>query len=149
MWIALDDVDEKNGALEYVIGSHRWGKEYAPSVFVSQTPLPDSPYPRLPDIESRRNEFDIRSICAKPGDIIVHDVLTVHGARGNCTNDRFRRGISFRYCGDDIRYFDKPGAIKQPWIRDQLRDGAPLYSRDYPRVWPLPFPGAEISRLYD
>ena len=29
-WIALDYVDDENGALEFIPGSHRWGKKYHP-----------------------------------------------------------------------------------------------------------------------
>ncbi|GJL92151.1 phytanoyl-CoA dioxygenase family protein [Hyphococcus sp.] len=148
-WIPLDEVGAENGALQYIVGSHRWGQEYAPSVFVSQSPLPDSPHPRLPDIESCLENYDVRTISARPGDVIVHDVMTIHGARGNCTTDRPRRGISFRYCGDDIRYCDKPGAMKQPWVHNPPKNGDRLYSKDYPRVWPKPFPGACLSRLYE
>lgn len=148
VWIPLDEVTPENGALEYVIGSHKWGQEFAPSVFVSQTPLPESPYQRLPDIECHREDFDIRTISAKPGDVIVHHVLTVHGAKGNCSSNALRRGISFRYCGDDVRYYDKPGAMKQPWVNALLKDGDILYARDYPRVWPRPFPEAQLSKLY-
>ncbi len=149
VWIALDDVDADNGALEYVRGSHRWGEEFAPNVFFAQTPLPGATGPRLPDIEGDRERFDIVRIDAEIGDVIVHDVLTVHGAGGNRTADRNRRAISFRYCGDDIRYFEKPGAIPQIGVESSIEDGAPLASRDYPLVWPRPFPGAELSRLFD
>jgi ectoine hydroxylase-related dioxygenase (phytanoyl-CoA dioxygenase family) len=134
--------------MEYVIGSHRWSREFAPSVFIAQTPIPGATGERLPDIEGRREDFDIRTIAAEPGDIIVHDVMTVHGSSGNTTSNRLRRGISLRYCGDDVRYWAKPGAVPQPWIREKPADGEPLYSRFYPRVWPRPFPEAKLSRLY-
>lgn len=149
VWITLDEVDAGNGALEYVIGSHRWGRAFAPNVFVSQTPLPGSPYERLPDIEAMRDRYDIRTVSAKPGDVIIHHVMTVHGSCGNRTANRPRRGISFRYCGDDVRYHDKPGAMRQPWVCHSLKNGDPLYADAYPRVWPRAFPGAETSRLYD
>jgi len=149
MWIPLDDVDAENGALEYVRGSHRWGEEYAPNLLISQTPTAASRAPRLPDIEGARDRYDIVRVDAAPGDVIVHDVFAVHGSAGNKSARRMRRAVSFRYCGDDIRYHDKPGAIVQPWVTEPLADGAPLYSPDYPRVWPRPFPGAALSRLYD
>ncbi len=147
-WIPLDPADKSNGAMEYVIGSHRWAKEFAPNVFISQTPIPGGSGERLADIEAFPDNFDIRSISASPGDVIIHDVMTVHGSPGNRTSNRPRRGVSLRYCGDDIRYRAKPGAMPQPWIRDQLNDGDALYSRYYPRVWPRPFPGANLSLLY-
>lgn len=147
-WIALDPVDETNGALEYLPGSHRWGREFAPNLLVSQTTISDSAGERLPDIEANRDAYEIRRVDAKPGDVIFHDVMAVHGSSGNKSVDRMRRGVSFRYCGDDIRYSDKPGAIAQPWVKNKPPDGAPLYSPDYPRIWPRPYPGAPISSLF-
>lgn len=148
VWIALDAADEETGALEYVRGSHLWGAEFAPNVFFAQTPFAHSDAAPLPDIEGDRAAYDILRIDAEPGDVIIHHVLTVHGAGGNRSATRQRRAISFRYCGDDVLYHDRPGAIPQPWVRTPLAEGAPLYSRDYPRVWPAPFPGARLSQLY-
>ena len=148
VWMPLDPVDEENGAIEYVKGSHRWGREFAPNVFFAQTRFEESDGDALPDIEGRRDDYDIVRIDAEPGDVIIHDVLTVHGAGGNKSGGRNRRAISFRYCGDDIRYRNRPGAIPQPWIESPLEDGARLDCRDYPRVWPRPFPGAKLSRLF-
>lgn len=147
-WIALDPVDESNGALEYIIGSHKWGREFAPNLLVSQTITTDSAGEKLPDIEADRDAYDIVRVDVDPGDVIFHDVMVIHGSSGNKTADRPRRGLSFRYCGDDIRYQTKPGAIPQPWIVNKPEDGAPLYSYDYPRVWPRPFPRAPISTLF-
>lgn len=147
-WIPLDATDRENGAMEYVIGSHRWGKEFSPSVFIAQTPIPGAVNERLDDIEAHPARYHIRSIAAEPGDVIIHDVMTVHGSPGNLTADRPRRGVSFRYCGDDIRYCSKPGALAQPWVSETPGEGEPLYSRYYPRVWPRPFPGAKLSLLY-
>ena len=148
-WIALDPADGETGALEYVRGSHRWGREFAPNLLISQTITSGSAGDKLPDIEANREVFDIIRIDAKPGDVILHDVLVIHGSGGNKSADRTRRGISFRYCGDDVRYADKPGAIAQPWVKKKPANGAALYSIDYPRVWPRPFPGARISRLFN
>lgn len=149
VWIPLDPVDEENGALEYVRGSHLWNQEFAPNLLISQTPTAASQAARLPDIEGDRSRYDIVRVDAAPGDVIIHDVFAVHGSSGNKSARRMRRAVSLRYCGDDIRYCDKAGAIAQPWVETPPADGAPLYSRDYPRVWPRPFPGAALSRLYD
>lgn len=135
VWIPLDPVDSKNGAMEYIRGSHKWGKTYAPNVLIAQSIDPTSPYDKAPDIEGNRDDFDIISFDVQPGDVIIHNVMTVHGSGGNKTTDRHRRAIAFRYCGDDIRYFDKPGAIEQPYIETPLNNGERLHSDDYPLVW--------------
>ena len=76
-------------------------------MFVSQTPIGSSPERRCPDIEAAPGAYDIISFDVEPGDVIVHHVLTVHGAGGN-TSDTWRRAMSFRYCGDRVRYLDRP-----------------------------------------
>jgi len=146
VWIPLDPANIQNGTMEYVRGSHLWGKTYAPNPFVSQSPEPLSPHERLPDIESRRAEYDIISFDVEPGDVIIHHVLTVHGSGGNLTHDAIRRAVSFRYCGDDITYFDRPGAIPQPYFQGiDMQEGQALLCKDYPLVWPRPHPEAKIS----
>jgi hypothetical protein len=148
VWIALDPVCSRNGGMEYIRGSHRWNKTYAPNVLFAQSTNPMSPYEKTPDIEANRDDYDIISFDVEPGDVIIHHVMTVHGSGGNRTQDQFRRAISFRYCGDDIRYFDKPGAAVQPFIEKKLKDGDRLFSKDYPLVWPRPYPEAELSTLF-
>lgn len=148
VWIPLDPVDNENGNMEYIRGSHKWGESYAPNVLISQSTHPMSPFDKLPDIESEPEKYDIVSFDVQPGDVIIHHVMTVHGSRGNMSKNRLRRAISFRYCGDDVRYLDRPGAVVQPYLQDQLNDGDPLYSKDYPLVWPRPYPGAKLSPLF-
>lgn len=62
----------------------------------------DSPYDKVPDIEANPQNYDIISFDVEPGDVIIHHVLTIHGARGNQSTDKMRRAISFRYCGDNV-----------------------------------------------
>ena len=136
VWIPLDPADAENGRMEYVRGSHLWGQVYAPSIFFAQSASPVSPYEKLPDIEGHRSDYDIIGFDCEPGDVIVHHVMTVHGSGGNVSRDRGRRAMSFRYCGDDIRYFDKPGAIEQQYMTSHYKNGDRLGIDDYPRVWP-------------
>lgn len=147
VWMPLDPASTSNGVTRYVKGSHKWPETYAPNVFFSQTTVEASPHPRLPDIEANESDFDIVSFDVEPGDAIVHHVRTIHGAGGNMSS-RPRRAISFRYCGDDVTYFDRPGAIPQVGISHQLQRGDRLFSRDYPVVWPRPWPGLKLSPLY-
>lgn len=149
VWIPLDPVSQKNGAMQYIRGSHLWNKTYAPNLFITQTPMLDAEHPKLPDIENNLGQYDIVTIPANPGDVIIHNVMTVHGSGGNRSKDKNRRAMSFRYCGDDITYFDRPGAIPQPYISANLANGSPLYSKDYPLVWPRPYPNAKIAAMFE
>jgi hypothetical protein len=147
VWIALDPVDATNGALEYVRGSHLWGETYAPNVFFAQTPFSTSPEKRCPDIEANRDGYEIISFDVRPGDVIVHHVRTVHGSGGNLST-KPRRAISLRYCGDQVRYAQRQGAMAQIGLSDPLNNGDRLFSHDYPVVWPKPWPGMKLSPLY-
>ncbi|HEY1546073.1 MAG TPA: phytanoyl-CoA dioxygenase family protein [Xanthobacteraceae bacterium] len=135
MWIPVDPVTLEGGVMQYVRGSHRDGKLYAPNVFVSQTPLPGAEGEPLPDIEGHMADYDIVHFDVEPGDVIVHHYRTIHGAGGNHTRYQVRRAASLRYCGDDIRFCTRPWAPKQLHHTQRLRDGDPLDSPDFPVVW--------------
>ena len=59
-----------------------------------------------------------------------------------------RRAVSFRYCGDTVRYYDRPGAIPQVGVSHGLKDGDRLFAADYPIVWPKPWPGLRLAGLF-
>ncbi|MEO0884055.1 MAG: phytanoyl-CoA dioxygenase family protein [Pseudomonadota bacterium] len=145
-WVPLDPCSLENGVTRYIRGSHKWGQVFAANMFFSSTPLPESEHMRLEDIEANEGDYDIVHFDVEPGDVIIHDVLTVHGAGGN-PSGRQRRAISFRYCDQDCRYFERPGAIPQTGISHNLRTGDELACRDYPCVFPKPWPGFELANL--
>jgi hypothetical protein len=149
VWIPLDIVTEETGQMEYVRGSHHWEEAFAPNILISQSSHPLSPFEPLPDVEGNRDKYDIISFDVEPGDVIIHHVMTVHGSRGNLSRNQVRRALSFRYCGDDITYCDRPGAMVQPYLLDKPAEGAPLYSKDYPLVWPRPYPDAKLSPVFE
>jgi hypothetical protein len=86
-WIALDPVDKQNGALEFIPGSHRWGRWFQPEIFGKGAGIEqyerNLDYEPMPDIESARERYEIISWDLSPGDVYVFHALTVHGAGGN------------------------------------------------------------------
>jgi ectoine hydroxylase-related dioxygenase (phytanoyl-CoA dioxygenase family) len=135
-WLALDRVTAANGALEFILGSHRGNRWFRPEAFApggadyEQNPR----FEKIPDFETERDRHAIRSFDLEPGDVIAFHGLTVHGAPGNLTQDVRRRGYTVRYCGSDMRYTTEPGA--NPDLRNaSLANGAWLDSDQYPRVW--------------
>ena len=135
LWIPADPVTLESGTMQYVRGSHRDGKLYAPNVFVAQTPLPGAQGELLPDIEGHAKDYDIVHFNVEPGDIIVHHYRTVHGTGGNNSRYQVRRAASVRYTGDDIRFCTRPWAPKQLHHTQRLNDGDPLSGSDFPLVW--------------
>ena len=139
VWIALDPVDRSNGAVEFVIGSHKWTERFRPTAFrqgqVNDRRFQDSPLPPVPDIEGERQRYSIRHWDMQPGDCLVFDAAIVHGAPGNSTPGRRRRGLALRYTGDDVRYDPRPGTFQM--LREpELAPGAPMTCSLFPRVWP-------------
>ncbi len=138
-WVALDPTTAETGALEFVRGSHRWGRLYQPEVF-GRTGIegydyelnPD--YEPAPDIERERHAYDIFSFDLDPGDVYAFHGLVLHGAGGNCSEAVRRRGYTARYTGDDVTYSSRPGTNKG--LRNGLlADGDPLDSEQYPVVF--------------
>ena len=86
MWLALDEVDEENGCLRYVKGSHLRGlrphhrtqtlgfsqgiADYTETDIAEETPIP-----------------------AQPGDILIHHGNTIHRANANRSTTRHRRSF--------------------------------------------------------
>ena len=128
-------------------GSHRWQKEFLPNVFMAQVSMPGGQGASLEDIENCPDSFDLVRYETKPGDIIIHHFLTVHGAGGNHTS-RPRRALSLRYAGEDMVFYPRPGAPEQPYHRHNLAEGDPLDSQEFPVVWPRPFPNFRLAEYY-
>ncbi|MFB6722105.1 phytanoyl-CoA dioxygenase family protein [Kribbella sp. NPDC056345] len=88
-WMALDRVDQANGCLEVVPGSHRWPilcteKADTTVSFTDVTvplPTPDAAVP----------------VVMEPGDVLFFHGALVHGSAPNVTTDRFRRALIGHY----------------------------------------------------
>ena len=91
MWFALEEVDEDNGCVRYVKGSHKQGmrKHARTQTLGFSQGIVD--YPRQAD---RENEL---ALPANAGDLLVHDSLTIHRAEGNRSPHRTRQALGFIY----------------------------------------------------
>lgn len=137
VYLALDPIDAANGAVEYVVGSHRWATDYAPAPFREGASdarrYVKSPLPPLPDIEAQRGTLDIRQFTLAPGDAVIFHARLVHGAPGNLSAHR-RRSIALRFAGDDVRWRPHSGTF-QPLLRAGLAAGAELSGPLFPILW--------------
>jgi ectoine hydroxylase-related dioxygenase (phytanoyl-CoA dioxygenase family) len=136
IWIALDKTTAASGRLEFIRGSHRWGRWFQPEVFGKTDSIhyernPD--FEDIPDIEADRDRYEIISWDLEPGDAYLFHGLTVHGAGGNRLADQRRRGYTIRYTGDDITYDIRPG-LSQPLVCPDLHPGGPLDCERFPVV---------------
>ncbi len=96
MWLALDVVDEENGCMRYVRGSHRGGMRphgRTKTLGFSQGIID---FPREEDLA------DERPISAQPGDVIAHHAMTIHRADANRSH-RSRRALGLTYYAASAR----------------------------------------------
>ena len=116
-WIPLDEVSA-DVCPEFIRGSHQWGKWYVPTRFTGQEwergQEPEG-LERIPDIEAARSDYDIVSFDLAPGDAVIFDFLTVHGAPPNSSADRRRRAFSARVLGDNARWAERSGQTSPPF----------------------------------
>lgn len=136
LWLPLDPAPA-GIALEFVRGSHRWGRWFDPLRTTDAQPFfRDSPYEPIPDIEGDRAAYDIVSWDMAPGDCVVFHGLTLHGAGGNPQAEAWRRAYSSNWLGDDMVFAGRPGETRPAFDDCGLTDGDPMDSAFFPRVWP-------------
>lgn len=133
LWMALDPVD-KQFAVEFIAGSHRWDRWFRPERF-DRTPLYErDTQETLPDIESNRDDYDILKWEMQPGDVVAFHYLTLHGAPGTTTSALRRRGFSSRWVGDDATFAVRAGKTSPPFPECCLQHGEPLDGPEFPLV---------------
>lgn len=134
IWLPFDPVDRGN-CVEYVAGSHRWGRAYNPKHFVDGSPYRGTQLEELPDIEAERHRHHILTWDLAPGDCLVFQAMIIHGAPGNASLERRRRALSTRWTGDDARYAPRAGETAIPTTDPGIAAGAVLDCLDFPVVW--------------
>jgi len=120
MWIALDDADEENGALQYAPGSHLWNE--AKQTVVASTvgessfhvgnkddhlrSLRKAAHLTGKDIEQVEQPVVMVSVPA--GQMLVHHQDVWHGSGPNRSNHRPRRAIVAHMLNGEIRWRKEP-----------------------------------------
>ena len=124
-WVALDDVDEENGCMSMVPGSHRWGNQID---FIRSV----ENYEDMPGEWNGRRVEIIRCPVRK-GEVHYHHALTWHGSHAN-TSQRPRRAIAIHYMTDETRYVASGQHVMKPFV--EVPDGALMEGEHFPQVWP-------------
>ena len=111
LWISFGSLDLA-GTLEFVERSHR-DTLYDGSAFdLDDDTLGlynDPAYPRLPDIEANRDDFNIVAFPVEPGDVVIFHPSVLHGGGPTREHD-VRQTLSLRFFGDDAVVAARPGA---------------------------------------
>ena len=112
LWLALDLVDEENGCLRYVLGSHLEGirPHNATSVLGFSQGISDY---------GERDVARERQICLEPGDLVAHHCETIHRADANRSAHRHRRGFVMVYRGQSCQLDQAAHARYQESVEQQ------------------------------
>jgi ectoine hydroxylase-related dioxygenase (phytanoyl-CoA dioxygenase family) len=135
-WVPLDDIPRER-TIEYVAGSHRWGKDFKPQRFDGTDLFEGDTSEAVPDMTSRRDEFDILGWAMEPGDAVAFNFRTLHGAPANASPSR-RRVTSIRWVGDDARFVKRPGPTSPAFPDLDYEDGAPFDGPEFPVIYRAP-----------
>jgi phytanoyl-CoA hydroxylase len=109
LWLALDPVDEENGCLRYLAGSHRKGiRNHNPTKVLGFSQ-------GIVDFGEDDLAAEV-AITLAPGDLVAHHGDTIHRADPNRSTTRHRRAFAMVFFGesaqlDDDTYADYLAAL--------------------------------------
>ena len=124
-WVALDDVDETNGCMSMVVGSHLWGDQIE---FLHTL----TSFGAMP-LEFRGKKLEVRRCPVRKGEVHYHHALTWHGSHAN-TSDRPRRAIALHFMTDRTLYDASKDHVMKPFV--ESAHGEFVRGAHFPRVWP-------------
>jgi len=123
-WIALDDMDESNGCMRMVPGSHKWGDTIDLLHSVED-------YHSIPsDLGGYPVEVVRCPVCK--GHVHYHHALTWHGSHEN-KSDRPRRAVAIHFMTGKVCYDSAGEHIMKEFV--EVPDGSKLEGERFPLVW--------------
>jgi phytanoyl-CoA hydroxylase len=114
MWLALEEVDESNGCISYVKASQRLGlraHQCTKTLGFSQG---------ITDFPNPEDQAQMVKIKAQPGDLLIHDAMTIHSADEN-SSSRSRKAIGLIYYAASARVDKLAHATYQQQLANDLR----------------------------
>lgn len=134
-WIPVDPVQD--ATLRFIAGSHRWERMVRPVSWADDSDFyeGDQEWTPVPDPDADPEATEVLEWAMEPGDCVLFDFRTAHGARGNETPRR-RRALSLRWVGDDARYVERPGRTSPPFPGHGMHAGEKLREDWFPVIFP-------------
>jgi len=148
VWLTAD-FSPKELTLQIIRGSHRWGIVFDPQIkgdnnvkntgegrMIQLSGAEGAP--RVPDIASYPESFDILSWDVEPGDALVFNGNMLHAAGGAEDSPHRRRAYTSMWAGPELRYIAPPdNAI--PTLAEVRKIRIPYDTRvgDHPEAFPV------------
>ena len=136
VWLPLDPISRKT-CVEFIAGSHRWGKLFTPLKFGDHSPYeyPPGTFDTPPDIDSASDRYRVLAWDMEPGDCLVFHMRAVHRAPATGDLKAARRAFSTRWLGDDTVYVERSGATFPELSSPRPEVGELLDHPLFPIVW--------------
>ncbi len=115
LWMGLEPVGPGEGVV-FLKGSHKWQRHFMPLSFAGTGAKGEliAPYEPTPDFSAELDKYDVIEYALEPGDCMVFNSRTVHGAPNPKPATRTVRRLTMRFA-DGLSTFEKRG----PWTDDQ------------------------------
>ena len=97
VWIALSSVNQSNGGMQMVTGSHLQGPIAHETTYDKASMLR-----RGQQVSNTVDESRIVNIDLKPGQLSIHHTLMLHRSRAN-ESDNWRFGVGFNYVSSNVK----------------------------------------------
>ena len=96
VWVAVDPIDQENGTLRYVAGSHRAGvRPHGRTDILGFSQ-------GVTDYTEADEEKEV-ALSLKPGDALIHHGWTIHRADPNTSTTRHRQVFAMVFQGESCR----------------------------------------------
>jgi phytanoyl-CoA hydroxylase len=136
-WIALDDMDEELGPLQYVRGSHLWGegrvgtsKQFYQHTGGMKLMLSAASVEGL-----TMEDLEIVSMAGlKAGGITIHNGRTWHGSGKNASESRPRRGVGIHFVPAHVMFNDE-AQFSKLWRKYWETGNMEPCEEDFPITW--------------
>jgi ectoine hydroxylase-related dioxygenase (phytanoyl-CoA dioxygenase family) len=137
IWVALTPVTRRTSGLEYLAGSHEWGKFYRPVTPDEDPAFANPALEECPNFSALHDDPALRFLSwdLAPGDCVCHHPLTVHGAGGNRSAEDLRIGLSIRFLGDDVQWDPRPYTVRLPAPPKVAQGAYPADDDLFPVIW--------------
>lgn len=138
VWIALDDMDEEVGPLQYVYGSHNWGdfRSGSANQFFSKSHHNKSLlYDAALKASYNPDELRLETVGVRAGGAGIHNGRTWHGSGSNDSPTKPRRGIGIHFVPADAIFKENLHGGMWKRLKEEHGGRAELPNDDMPVTW--------------
>ena len=137
--MGLEPVRQGEGVV-FLKGSHKWGRKFMPLSFAGtgQKAALQEPYEPTPGFTENLIDYDVQEFDLDPGDCLIFDSHTLHGAPNPVPPERTVNRLTMRFAHGNAA-FEKRGswtdAQTEYWQAQGLKEGEPIVGDLLPLVW--------------